>query len=189
MAKVGLETKIAYRIAMARAARKKRDATLEQAAYQKSLKLLTKDIDSAIKTAAESPEQGIAISRVCTRFVIEAISDPGQDQGRALFLKQCDTLEHYLSLAKNPDKYLAAMQNQIGPNLDVRDYTQNDPFNTIIKSQRQRLYAEAQGFNTQEEKNFCRKRSELLAVVEKAYNRLRGYALGLWAHRPRSPRA
>jgi hypothetical protein len=179
MAKIGLETRVAYHSAMAKAARKKRDASTEQAAYKKSLKLLTKDIESAIKIAGSAPELGIAVSRACTRFVIEAISDPGQDQGRALFLKQCDTLEHYLALVKDSDKYLATMQNQFGPNLNARDYAQSDPFNTIIKSQKQRIYTEGQGFNTQEEKNFCRKRSELLAALEKTYNHHRTLALGL----------
>ena len=179
MAKTGLETKVAYHSAMAKAARKKRDSSTEQASYQKSLKLLTKDIDSAIKMVDDAPEQGIAVSRACTRFVIEAISDPGQDQGRALFLKQCDTLEHYLELVKNSDKYLATMQNQFGPNLNARDYAHSDPFNTIIKSQRQRLYIEGKGFNTHEEKIFCRKRSELLAALEKVYNRHRVNALGV----------
>jgi len=177
MARSGLRNKIALQAEHTADSRVERDRSAQQKKYQNSFKGFNKLLDQAIKIADEEPEEGILISAQCTAFLLRVISEPGQDQGRALFLKQCDTLEHYLALVKNPDNYLAAMQNQFGPNLDARDYAQSDPFNTIIKSQRQRLYTEGQGFNTQEEKNFCRKRSELLAVVEKAYNRLRAYAL------------
>ena len=85
-----------------------------------------------------------------------------------------------LAEVRRPAEYLAHMQEQFGPNLDPRNYQKGqDAFSSIIKSQRQRLYAEGQGFNIREEREFCRLRSELLAIVDKAYNRLRAQALGL----------
>ncbi|MDR3038018.1 MAG: hypothetical protein LBV21_01825 [Candidatus Adiutrix sp.] len=136
-------------------------------------------MDSAIKEAENAPEIGIAIARRCSRVVLEAIPDLAQDPARANAIRQYDTLEYCLNMVRRPGLYLDQMQKQFGPTLDPRKFGGGDAFNTAIKSQRQRLYAEGQGFNTQEEKNFCRKRSELLAAVEKAYNLLRDQALGL----------
>jgi len=183
MAKNGLEIKAVIYLKSVLGTRRGRDATVAHKKYQDVLKEFNSNIlDQAIKEASENPESGIAIARQCSRFVLEAIPDLAQDPARANSLRQYEALEQFLALVRQPDQYLAQMQKQFGPRLDARQYGGGDPFNTIIKSQRQRLYVEGQGFNTQEEKNFCRKRSELLAVVEKAYNRLRDQALGLAGH-------
>ena len=180
MAKNGLEAKTILSLKSVIDRRHEREATTAHKRYLLALKELNNEIlDPAIKEAAKTPEIGIAVARLCSRFVLEAIPDLAQEPARANSLRQYDTLEHCLALVRQPGQYLAQMQKQFGPNLDPRQFGGGDIFNTSIKSQRQRLNAEGQGFNTQEEKNFCRKRSELLAVVEKAYNRLRDQALGL----------
>jgi hypothetical protein len=179
MGKTGLETRVVVYLKSVIDSRQDRDTALVHKIYQKSLKKLNKTLDVAIKEAENSPEVGISVARHCSRFVLESMPDLAQEPARANSLRQYDTLEHCLTLVRKPGQYLAQMQKQFGPNLDPRKFGGGDIFNTAIKSQRQRLYAEGQGFNTQEEKNFCRKRSELLVVVEKAYNRLRDQALGL----------
>ncbi|MGL4209737.1 MAG: hypothetical protein ACRCTY_10160, partial [Candidatus Adiutrix sp.] len=124
------------------------------------------------------PTIGLMVARQCARFVLEFKPDPTQDISRASALSQFETLENCLVLVRTPYEYLTAMQKQFGPNLDPRNYKSGDAFNIIIKSQRQKLLGEGQGYNTPEEKNFCKKRSEVLAMVEKSYNRFRAQALG-----------
>jgi hypothetical protein len=179
MAKNGLEVKVGARLELMAGFRQARFISEVQKNYLASIKKLNKILDLAIKEAEKNPEASIAVARRCSRAMLEFMPDLAQDPARANSLRQYDTLEHYLALVRQPGQYLARMKEQFGPNLDPRKYGGGDIFNTAIKSQRQRLYAEGQGFNTQDEKNFCRKRSELLAVVEKAYNRLRDQALGL----------
>jgi hypothetical protein len=178
MAKTGLETKTVFLLKALQLSRVERDSTPEHHSYQADIKNLNKILDSVIKEAESKPELGIAIARHCSRSVLESMPDLAQDSARANALRQYDILEDYLTLVRQPGQYLSKMQKQFGSNLDSRNFGGGDIFNTSIKSQRQRLYAEGQGFNTQDEKFFCRKRSELLAVVEKAYNRLRAQALG-----------
>lgn len=180
MAKNGLEAKAVFALKSVIDRRLEREATAAHKRYLMALKELNSEVlDPAIKEAAKTPELGLAVARLCSRIVLEAIPDLAQEPARANSLRQYDTLEHCLDLVRQPGQYLAQMQKQFGPNLDPRQFGGGDIFNTAINSQRQRLLAEGQGFNIQEEKKFCRKRSELLAVVEKAYNRLRAQALGL----------
>lgn len=185
MAMAGLELEVASFIAVAQKTRERRDATMAQKQYRSAIAQLTKALTKAIGHSEENPELAIIIARQCTRFVMEAMPDPAQDPGRATSLSQFKTLENLLSDVRRPGEYLASMKEQFGPNLDPRNYKAGlDAFSSIIKSQRQRLYAEGQGFNNQDEKNFCRKRSELLAAVEKSYNRLRNVALGIEPKEP-----
>lgn len=180
MAKSGLEIDVAAHAGMALEARKKRDASTSHKAYINTVKRMTKDIDAAIKVASDNPEIGIFISRECFRFTMQATPDPSQDPGRATALSQCQTLTDCLAKVKKPGKYRAEMQEQFGPDLDPRNYpTSQDAFNSIIKSQKNRIYQESKGFNTVAEQNFCRKRTDLLTAVEKGYNQLRDKALGI----------
>ena len=181
MGKNGLETRIVLALKSVHDSRLDRDASPAHKDYQKTLKTLNKALNMALKEAENNPEIGIKVACHCSRFVLESMPDMAQESARANSLRQYDTLEHCLALVRQPGQYLTNMQKQFGPNLDPRKFGGGDIFNTSIKSQRQRLYAEGQGFNTHEEKLFCRKRSELLAVVEKAYNRLRDQALGFTA--------
>ena len=106
--------------------------------------------------------------------------DPAQDPGRATSLSQCQTLEDCLAKVRTPDVYLEEMKRQFGPDLDPRQYpASQDAFNSIIKSQRNKIYAEGKGLNTVAEQNFCRKRGDLLIAVEKGYNQLRDKAMGI----------
>jgi hypothetical protein len=153
---------------------------LPQKQYIITLNKVNLSITQALKTAEQNPEESIAVVRQCARFALETMPSSDQDSARATSLSQIRTLEMMLAEVRRPDEYLANMREQFGGKLDPRDYKKGlDAFSSIIKSQRQRLYAEGQGFNTPEEKNFCRKRSELLAAIEKAYNLLRDQALGL----------
>lgn len=178
MAKAGLETKLAGHAAVAIEARKRRDASFDQKSYTTSIKKMTKDIDEAITVAITNPELGIRISRDCFRFTMLAMPDPTQDSGRGTSLKQCQILEDCLSKVRNPAQYRTEMQEQFGPDLDPRDYpASQDGFASIIKSQKNRIYQEAKGFNTTIEQTFCRKRSDLLMAIEKGYDLLRDKAL------------
>ena len=98
-----------------------------------------------------------------------------------MILSQFETLGNMLAVLRKPGEYLASMQKRFGPNLDPRNYTKGDAFNSIISSQRNRIYKDGQSgvFAGHEEKLFCRKQRELLSAVEKGYNRLRDHALGL----------
>ena len=180
MAKNGLTARVAFRLEYVATKRHSRDKSLPQKHYSASLSQVNSMLAGALKTAEQNPEESIAIVRQCTRFALETMPSSDQDPGRATSISQFRTLETMLTEVRRPGEYLANMREQFGEKLDPRDYKKGlDAFSSIIKSQRQRLYAEGQGFNTQEEKNFCRKRSELLAAVEKAYNLLRDQALGL----------
>jgi hypothetical protein len=182
MAKIGLRNKVAFQLDAAKFQRFTRDNSSVQKAYQAVFRNLTKALDQAITIAGNNPEEGLIIAKLCTRFVLEAMPDPVQDGGRATALSQFRMLENCLKEVRRPEEYLANMQEQFGPNLDPRKYTSgHDAFRSIIKSQRQKLYAEGQGFNSQSERNFCTKRSELLAAVERGYDRLREQALGVCA--------
>jgi hypothetical protein len=89
-------------------------------------------------------------------------------------------LEDLLAKVRSPKRYLAEMQNQFGPDLDPRQFpASQDAFNSIIKSQKNRVSQESKGLNTLEEQVFCRKRNEFLTAVEKGYNKLRDNALGV----------
>ncbi len=178
MAKRGLDSDVvASRIKLVALTRKRRDLSEEHKHYTAAFSQLTKALDKSLTTAEHDPEGGLAVARQCSRFVLEAMPDATQDAGRAAALSQFEILEHCLAAVRKPDEYLASMQKQFGPNLDPRNYKSGDAFNSIIKSQRQRLYMEGQGFNTEQEKIFCLKRRELLAAVERCYNRLRAQAL------------
>ena len=180
MAKRGLETKATGHATMASEARIDRDMTPENKLYIRAVKLLTADVNSAIDQAIENPELGLEISKICTRFVLKSMPDPAQDPGRATSLSQCQTLEDCLAKVRTPDVYLEEMKRQFGPDLDPRQYpASQDAFNSIIKSQRNKIYAEGKGLNTVAEQNFCRKRGDLLIAVEKGYNQLRDKAMGI----------
>jgi hypothetical protein len=180
MAKTGLTANLVGHVNAALQARRARDASFDQKAYITALKKLTKDIDIANKDSMTDPELGIHVSRVCFQFTLLAMPDPAQEAGRATSLSQCQTLEDLLSKVRKPKQYLAEMQKQFGPNLDPRQFpTSQDAFNSIIKSQKNRIYQEGKGLNTHVEQVFCRKRTDLLTAVEKGYNQLRDRALGI----------
>jgi hypothetical protein len=175
-----LTDNLAFTLVLAKETRHKRDAALVQRNYQAALKEVNHNLDQAIKEAENNPELGILIALQCTRFVMEAMPDAKQDVGRATMINQCETLETLLAAVRKPDEYLANRRKKYGPNLDPRHYPASvDAFSSTVKSQRQKLHAEGQGFNSQPEKNFCTKRSTLLAAVERGYNRLREHALGI----------
>lgn len=178
MAKSGLEAKVGDRLEVMMGFRRKRNLSTIQQGYLVSIEKLNKVLDLAIKEAEKNPEDGLAVARRCSRAMLEFKPDLPQDPARAKSLRQYQTLAQCLALVRQPGQYLAQMQEQFGPTLDPRKHMGDDAFNTIIKSQRRHLYTEGQGFNAHEEKLFCRKRSELLFEVEKAYNRLRDQALG-----------
>jgi hypothetical protein len=158
----------------------KRDASPVQKQYQASFKSINRVLERAIKEAENDPEYGIVVSRQCTRFVMKTMSDPKEDIKRAMMLKQYKTLETCLAEVRKPVEYLASMREQFGPDLDPRNYSKaSDAFNNIVKSQKDRIYRDSQGFNGQEEKVFCTNRRVLLGVVEKGYNKLRDMALGI----------
>jgi hypothetical protein len=101
------------------------------------------------------PELGISVSRICFQFTLLAMPDPAQESGRATSLNQCQTLEDLLSKVRKPEQYLAEMQKQFGPDLDPRQFpTSQDAFNSIIKSQKNRIYQESKGLNTHAEQNY-----------------------------------
>lgn len=178
MAPSGLEAKVAGLANMARAARKDRDEARENKRYLKAVALLTKAVDKAIAQSLQYPEKGIAISRICARFVLKTMPDPSQAPARATFLSQCQTMEDLLTKVRAPQQYLAEMQSQFGPDLDPRHFPKSqDAFNSIIRSQKNRISQESKGLNTEVEQNFCKKRGDLLTSVEKAYNKLRATAL------------
>jgi hypothetical protein len=161
-------------------ARRARDASFDQKAYITALKKLTKSIDAANKAAMADPEFGVRVSRECLRFTMQAMPDPVQDTGRATALSQCQVMEDCLLKVRKPEQYLAEMQKQFGPDLDPRQFpTSQDAFNSIIKSQKNRIYQESKGLNTHAEQIFCRKRTDLLTSVEKGYDQLRDNALGI----------
>jgi|GEM_PF-3976508 len=181
MAKIGSTIKkLAQSLDHVKHLRDMRDNSLLQKQYIDSIIRANEILSDALKSTEETPEEAIVIARQCTRFVLETLPNSDQDSSRATSLSQFRVLETMLAEVRRPNEYLANMQEQFGKKLDPRDYKKGlDAFSSIIKSQRQRLYAESQGFNTHEEKIFCRKRSELLAAVDKTYNRLRDQALGL----------
>jgi hypothetical protein len=187
MAKTGSITEssltddLAFAFRYGKRERQRRDAALVQKKYQTAFKEINLVLDRAIKEAENNPDMGIMAARQSTRFVMNAMPDPKQDGGRATMLSQFDALEIYLTNVKKPEEYLARMQKQFGPDLDPRNYTSghHDAFKNIIKSQRQRLYAESKGLSSHQEQLFCMKRSELLAAVERGYTRLREQALGI----------
>jgi hypothetical protein len=180
MAKTGLEANLVGHVTAALEARRARDASFDQKAYITALKKLAKDIDAANKASMTDPEFGISVSRICFQFTLLAMPDPAQESGRATSLSQCQTLEDLLSKVRKPGQYLAEMQKQFGPDLDPRNYpASQDAFNSIIKSQKNRIYQESKGLNTHAEQVFCRKRTDLLTEVEKGYNQLRDNALGI----------
>ncbi len=159
--------------------KKERDGSILNKDYLAALKNANETLAKALKVAEEAPESGLAVARQCARFVLEALPDPAHDAGRAAALSQFEVLENMLAVVRKPGEYLANMQRQFGPNLDPRQYKGGDAFNSIIKSQRQRLSKDGQSgvFASPEEKLFCRGRGDLLAAVEKAYNQLREKAL------------
>jgi len=174
------EIRIGLQLDVTAALKKKRDLSTPNQEYEASLKKANETLSKTLKIAEQDPEGGLAVARQCARFVLEAMPDPGKDDGRAAALSQIETLENMLAIVRKPGQYLATMQNQFGPNLDPRNYKSGDAFNSIIKSQRQKLYTDGQSscFSSHDEKLFCRKRSELLAAVEKGYNQLRDKAMG-----------
>lgn len=180
MAKSGLRNKIAWQTFHTLDRLEDSKQSAQSKLYQNSLNKFNKLIDQSIKIAEKNPEEGVFMSAQYGAFVLLANPNQKQDRGRSVFLKQCSDLKYYLELVRNPQQYLKVMQEPFGPHLDVRDYDKHDNFSTTIKSQRRHLSDEGKSsFNTQDEKDFFRKRSELLAVVEKAYNHLRDKALGI----------
>lgn len=180
MEKIGLQTRIALQLDTTEHRRATRDNSLAQKRYQKAFTDLDKPLAEALSYAEEEPEAALVIAKLCSRFVLEAMPDPKQDGRRATALSQFQMLETCLKEIRRPDEYLANMREHFGQRLDPRNYpTGLDAFSSIIKSQRHRLTVEGQGFNTEQERNFCLKRSELLAAVERGYNRLRAEALGM----------
>jgi hypothetical protein len=181
MAKYGLEAKVGARLEMMTGFRQERSISEVQKNYLVAFEKLNKILDLAIKEAENNPEAGIAVARRCSRSMMESMPDLALEPARANSLRQYDALEESLALVRQPGQYLARMQKQFGSKLDPRQHRGNDTFNINIKSLRRHLYDEGIGLNTQQEKNFARKRSELLGAVEKTYNRLRDQALGVTA--------
>jgi hypothetical protein len=185
MAKHGLaikpESRIALQLHSAVSFKKRRDESLPNAKYMSILKDANETLSEAIKTAEQDPEGGLLVAEQCARFILEALPDAEQDDGRAVILSQFETLEYMLAVVRKPGEYLTSMQKRFGPKLDPRDYDKGDAFNSIITSQRNRIYKDGQSgvFAGHEEKLFCRKQRELLSAVEKGYNGLRDQALGL----------
>lgn len=180
MVKIGLEAKVVGHAEAALESRLSRDASFDHKAYMIALKQLTKDIEATLKVAKTDPELGVKIARECVRFTMRAMPDPGQEPGRATALSQCQVLEDCLAKVRKPGVYFEEMKRQFGPNLDPRAFPSGqDAFHSIIKSQRNKISAEAKGLNTQVEQIFCRKRSELLREIEKGYSALRDRALDI----------
>ena len=165
------------------------DRSLPQKQYTIALRRTNALLTKILEKADQNPEEALVLVRQCAQFALKSMPGAGQYAARATSLSQFRTLETMLAEVRRPDEYLANMKEQFGTELDPRTYKLgHDAFSNIIKSQRNRLYAEGQGFDTHEEKLFCRKRSELLAVVENAYKRLRDQALGMPAKAPQKGR-
>jgi len=178
MAQNGLHIKAFLFFNSVKDARQEREASVIHKNYVHTLDKLNKNIlDPAIEETPSNPEHGINVARLCSRFVMQSIPDDAQESARANSIRQYVALEYFLTLVRQPGKYLFHMQKQFGPYLDPRNYGGGDTFNTSIGSLKRRLLAEKQGFNTQEERDFCLKRRQLLTVVEKTYNHLRDLAL------------
>jgi hypothetical protein len=88
-------------------------------------------------------------------------------------------LEDLLAKVRKPKQYLKEMRRQFGPDLDPRAYpTAQDAFHSTVRSQYNKISAEAKGLNSHIEQDFCRKRSALLRELERGYTALRAAALG-----------
>jgi hypothetical protein len=178
--KPGLEDALALALGHGKKSRQKRDNSLPQKEYNKTLKQINNVLQWGIKEAASSPEIGIMVALECAKFVMETMPDPSQDARRATSISQFKILEDCFARVRQPENYLEDMQKKFGLHLDPRSYPAgSDGFSTIINSQKDRLQRESQGFNSPEEKTFCTHRRTLLSLIEKGYNKLRDQALGI----------
>ncbi len=175
------ELQIGLRLDVTISLKRERDASSLNTQYMASLKDTNETLSEAIKLAEQYPEKGLLVAEQCARFILEALPDAAQDGGRALALSQFETLRNMLAVVRKPGEYLANMQMMFGPNLDPRNYKSGDAFNSIISSQRQRIYKDGQSgvFAGHQEKLFCSNQRALLSAVERAYDQLRDQALGL----------
>jgi len=127
-----------------------------------SIKKLNELLDLALSEFQNKPEDGLKITRRCLRFILESMPNSTNNSSRADALRQYENLEKSLALVRQPAKYVDAMKEQFGPNLDPRNYGGGDSFNTGIRSLRQHLAYEGNGFGGQAEKEYNQLRAQAL---------------------------
>jgi hypothetical protein len=135
--------------------------------YQLAMQKVNDNIDKAIEGAENDPEMGIEIAqayaKMATKFKVP----------RSAYWK--NTLGLYEVLKDR----LALLREELSSDDEPRRGICVDAFNAAILILREDLNIDSQGYGgaPPEDRDFFRKLSKLLAVVEISYNRLREDAL------------